>query len=146
MIYSVVSFRYTTKLVMYSFFFIYICIYICIHSFSYIYIYVFILFQIFPHIDYYRILIGFPVLYSRSLWVIYFIYISVHRLGFLGGSAVKNLPASAEDSRDICLVFAWGDPLEKEMSTHSRILSWKVPWTEESGRLESLGSKRVGHD
>ena len=38
------------------------------------------------------------------------------------------------------------DPLEKEMVTHSSILTWKNPWTEESGRLQSMGSQRVGHD
>ena len=38
------------------------------------------------------------------------------------------------------------DPLEKEMATHSSILAWKIPWTEEPGRLQSMESKRVGHD
>ena len=38
------------------------------------------------------------------------------------------------------------DPLEKEMATHSSTLAWKIPWTEESGRLQSMGSQRVGHD
>ena len=38
------------------------------------------------------------------------------------------------------------DPLEKEMTTHSSILSWKIPWMEEPGKLLSMGSQRVGHD
>ena len=38
------------------------------------------------------------------------------------------------------------DPLEKEMATHSSILAWKIPWTEEPGRLQSMESQRVGHD
>ena len=38
------------------------------------------------------------------------------------------------------------DPLEKEMATHSSILAWRIPWTEESGGLQSMGSHRVGHD
>ena len=38
------------------------------------------------------------------------------------------------------------DLLEKEMATHSSILAWKIPWAEEPGRLQSLGSQRVGHD
>ena len=38
------------------------------------------------------------------------------------------------------------DPLEKEMVTHSSILAWRIPWTEELGRLQSTGSQRVGHD
>ena len=40
----------------------------------------------------------------------------------------------------------WEDPLEKEMAIHSRIMAWKIPWTEESGRLQSMRSQRVGHD
>ena len=38
------------------------------------------------------------------------------------------------------------DPLEKEMATHSSTLAWKIPWTEEPGRLQSMGSQKVGHD
>ena len=38
------------------------------------------------------------------------------------------------------------EPLEKEMATHSSILAWKIPWTEEPGRLQSMRSQRVGHD
>ena len=40
----------------------------------------------------------------------------------------------------------WEDPLEKEIVTHSSIIAWKIPWTEEPGRLQSMGSQRVGHD
>ena len=40
----------------------------------------------------------------------------------------------------------WEDVLEKEMATHSAILAWKIPWTEEPGRLQSMGSQRVWHD
>ena len=40
----------------------------------------------------------------------------------------------------------WKDPLEKEMAPHSSILAWRIPWTEEPGRLQSMGSQRVGHD
>ena len=39
----------------------------------------------------------------------------------------------------------WEDPLEKEMATHSSILAWKIPWTEEPDRLQFMGSQRVGH-
>ena len=38
------------------------------------------------------------------------------------------------------------DPLEKEMAAHSSALAWKIPWTEEPGGLQSMGSQRVGHD
>ena len=40
----------------------------------------------------------------------------------------------------------WEDPLEKEMATHSSILAWKIPWTEDSEGLQSMESQRVGHD
>ena len=40
----------------------------------------------------------------------------------------------------------WEDPLEKAMATHSSTTAWKIPWTEEPGRLQSMGSQRVGHD
>ena len=40
----------------------------------------------------------------------------------------------------------WEDPLEKEMATHSSILAWRIPWTEEPGGLQSMGLQRVGHD
>ena len=56
---------------------------------------------------------------------------------------VKNLPAMWE-SRVQSL--GWEDPLENEMATHSSILAWRIPWTEEPGGLQSMGSKRVGHD
>ena len=40
----------------------------------------------------------------------------------------------------------WEDPLEKEMATHSSTLAWRIPWREEPGRLQFMGSQRVGHD
>jgi len=40
----------------------------------------------------------------------------------------------------------WKDPLEKKMATHSIVLAWRIPWTEEPGSLQSMGSQRVGHD
>ena len=40
----------------------------------------------------------------------------------------------------------WEDPLEKEMATHSGILAWKIPWTEEPGGLWSMGPQSMGHD
>ena len=61
----------------------------------------------------------------------------------LVAQTVKNLPAMLETwvpslSRE--------DPLEKGMATHSRILAWRIPWTEEPAGLQSMGSQRVGHD
>ena len=40
----------------------------------------------------------------------------------------------------------WEDPLEEDMAIHSSILAWRIPWTEERGRLQSIGSQRVGYD
>jgi len=40
----------------------------------------------------------------------------------------------------------WEDPQEKEMAIHSSTVAWEIPWTEEPGRLQSMGSQRVGHD
>ena len=56
---------------------------------------------------------------------------------------VKHLPAMLETQ-----VRSLGqeDPLEKEMATHSSILAWKISWTEEPGRRQSMGSQRVGHN
>ena len=62
--------------------------------------------------------------------------------GFPGGSEVK---ASACNAGDPGSIPGREDPLEKVMVTHSSILAWRIPWTEEPGRLQSTGSKRVGH-
>ena len=56
---------------------------------------------------------------------------------------VKNLPAMQETQVQS---LHWEDPLKKGMAIHSSILSWKIPWTEEPGGLQSLGSQRVGHN
>ena len=56
---------------------------------------------------------------------------------------VKRLP-TMWDARIQSL--GWEDLLEKEMATHSSILAWKIPWTEDHGRLQSMGSQTVGHD
>ena len=57
-----------------------------------------------------------------------------------------NQPANTGDIRDVVQSLAWEEPLEKEMATHSSILAWKIPWTEESDGLQSMGLQRVGHD
>ena len=61
----------------------------------------------------------------------------------LTAQTVKNLPAMQE----ICVQsLGQEDPLEEEMATHSSILAWRMPWTEEPGRLQSIGLQRIGHD
>ena len=63
--------------------------------------------------------------------------------GFPGGSEVKSLPAMQEN----CVrSLGWVNPLEKGKATHSSILAWRIPWTEEPGGLQFTGSQRVGHD
>ena len=56
---------------------------------------------------------------------------------------VKNPPAKHNTQVQS---LGWDDPLEKEMVTHSSILAWKIPRTEEPGGLQSMGLQRVGHD
>ena len=56
---------------------------------------------------------------------------------------IKHLPAMRETQ---VRSLGWEDSLEKEMAIHSNILAWRIPWTEEPGRLQSTGSQRVGKD
>ena len=69
--------------------------------------------------------------------------IQIYKMDFPGGSLAKNQPANAGD-----MVRSLGgeDALEKEMATHSSILAWRIPWTEEPGRLQSKVSQKVGHN
>ena len=64
-------------------------------------------------------------------------------MGFPGGSVVKNPPAQQE-----AWIWSLGleEPLEKETATHSSIVAWTIPWTEEPGGLQSMGWQRVGRD
>ena len=62
-------------------------------------------------------------------------------MGFPGGSDGKACNAG-----DPGLISAWGDPLEKELAPHSSTLAWKIPWTEDPGRLQSMGLQGVRQD
>ena len=64
-------------------------------------------------------------------------------LGLLWWLTVKNLPEMWETWIQS---LGWEDPLEEGMATHSSILAWEIPWTEEPGRLQSMGSQRVRHN
>ena len=79
-------------------------------------------------------------LYTNSIWEINLLWSS---RASLVAQLVKNLHAVQETQ-----VWSLGgeDPLEKGMATHSNILAWRTPWTEESGGLQTTGSQRVGHD
>ena len=68
---------------------------------------------------------------------------------FPGGANDKRIHLPIQEMLKICRFvpsLGWEDPLEEEMATHSSILAWETPWTEESGGLQSMGSQRVGHD
>ena len=63
--------------------------------------------------------------------------------GFPGGSAGKQ---SACNAGDLSLILGWEDPLEKGMTTLSSIHAWRIPWTEEPGKLQFMGLQRVRHN
>ena len=83
---------------------------------------------------------------------------SLLKKGLSPGSAVKNLPGNAGDTGDTGSIPGWERPLrggkvthlqyfpEEEMATHSSVLPWISPWTEELGSLQSMAWQRVGHD
>ena len=58
---------------------------------------------------------------------------------------VKNLLVSAGDAGNVSVILGLGRSPDKEMATHSSILAWRIPWTEEPGGLQSMGSETVGH-
>ena len=66
-------------------------------------------------------------------------------VGFPSGSVVKHLPAVQETQETWVPSLGWKDPLEKGVATHSSILGWKIPWTEEPGGLQSMKLKRIGY-
>ena len=66
--------------------------------------------------------------------------------GFPGGSKVKNLSVVQETQETWVQSLGQEDPLEEEMAPHSSSLAWKIPWTEEPGGLQSLGSQRATHN
>ena len=69
-------------------------------------------------------------------------YIHLYGASLLAQTA-KNLPTMWETWVPL---LGWEDPLEEEMATHSSILAWRVPWTEEPGGQQSMGSQKVRHD
>ena len=77
----------------------------------------------------------------NKLWAICSYYF--HLGTSLVAQTIKRLPTMPETR---VRSLHCEDPLEKEMATHSSSLAWKIPWTEEPGRLQSMGSQRVGHD
>ena len=72
-----------------------------------------------------------------------YIYIHIYIWASLVAQTVKNLPAMEETQVQS---WCWEDLLEKRMETYSSILVWRIPWAEETGRPQSMGLQRVGHD
>ena len=73
------------------------------------------------------------------------ICVSSHDWASPGVSAVKNLPAMQEVQETWVWYLCWEDPLEEGLATHSSILAWRIPFTQEPSGLQSIGSQRVGH-
>ena len=77
------------------------------------------------------------------MWFPNFVALFALEKSSLVAQTVKRLSAMQEiQVRSL----GWEDPLEKEMATHSSTLAWKIPWMEEPGRLQSMGSQRVRHN
>ena len=70
----------------------------------------------------------------------------MHSHAFQVVLVIKNLLDNAGDLRDVSSSLAGEDSLEEGMATHSSILAWKIPWTEDPGRLQSIGFHRVEHN
>ena len=66
--------------------------------------------------------------------------------GFPGGASGAEPACGAGGTGDVGLIPGWEDPLEEGMAIHSSTLAWRIPWTEQPGRLESMGSQRAGHE
>ena len=85
--------------------------------------------------------------YIKVFIYITHIYTHTHTHGLSRWHLVaKNPPASTGDKRDVGSIPGQEDPLEEGMATHSSILAWRIPWTEEPGGLQSIGSQKFKHD
>ena len=82
------------------------------------------------------------MLVETGVFILFFALVLV-LVGFSGGSDNKESASAMQETWVRSL--GWEDPLEKEMATHSSILIWRIPWTEEPGGLRSTRSQRVGH-
>ena len=78
---------------------------------------------------------------TKSISIFVCIYVNIW--GLPGGSVAKHLPAMQETQEMWVRSLNWGDPLEEEMATHSNSLTWRIPGTEESHKLQSMGSQKV---
>ena len=98
------------------------------------------------------------VCFYLDIWVLWLEYTDLFQCTVMAGwkflnwkaflvvQMVKNVPANAGDIRDWVWSLSQGDPLEKGMATLSSTLTWRIPWTEEPGRLQSMELQSIGHD
>ena len=101
------------------------------------------LFPLFPHLFAMKWWDRMPWSYFLECWVLSQIF-SLFSFIFIRASLVAQTVKHLSTMRETWVWFlGWEDPLEKEMATHSSTLAWKVPWTEEPDRLQSMGSQRV---
>ena len=93
----------------------------------------------------YHLITSFHGINLLIYWYIFLwaLFLTCGTMGFPGGSVVKNRPAHTGDAG---LIPGSKDTLKEEMATYFSILSWKIPWTEEPGGLQSMGSQTAGHD
>ena len=89
--------------------------------------------------SYYFTPIRMAIIFFKAGFLFFFWY----NLGFPDGSVLKKLPAMQETQ---VWFLEQEDPLEEDMAIHSKIIAWEIQWTEEPGRLQSMGSQRVGYD
>ena len=85
------------------------------------------------------------LLYSTENYTQYFIITYKEKGASQVALVAKNLPTNARDIRDASSISGWGGYPEGGMATHSSILAWRIPWTEEPDQLWFIGSQRVRH-
>ena len=116
-----------------------------LHTLSSICLYVFLMMVILSRVKWYLIVVLISIsLIMRGIEHLFHMLISHLYVFFVfpGDSPVKNSLAMQETW---VWSLGWEDPLEKGMAPHSSTLAWEIPWTQEPGRLQSMGSLRVGH-
>ena len=83
------------------------------------------------------------VVWHSHLFQNFLQFVVIHTVKFLVAHPLRILPAMQETQVQS---LGWEDSLQKEMTTHSSILAWKIPWTEEPGGLQTVGSQRIEHN
>ena len=92
-------------------------------------------------INFFLLLLRKQAVYTTPILIC--IIVHIYAVGFLSGSVIKNLLVGQEMK---VLSLSWEDPQEEEMATHPSTLARKILWTEEPGRVQSMGSQRIGHN